>query len=211
MANIKNLQAPCKPISSGSSGKRTKEQIALARSEAEKIISSFSPNDIIAYTDGGTHKSNPGPCGSGSHLLYPSQDPTNICTPLGWGTNNLGELVAIGCAINHSLLSSPSPGTTIQILTDSQFAQGILVFYWQANAYANLIRIIRRMIEHAKSLNTPVCIHWIAGHAGIAGNEAADAIATLAAEQSVSIAPNVNSLLDSWMRSIPSSNQPHLS
>ena len=103
--------------------------------------------------------------------------------------------MAIGCAINHSLLSSPSPGTTIQILTDSQFAQGILVFYWQANAYANLIRIIRRMIEHAKSLNTPVCIHWIAGHARIAGNEAADAIATLAAEQSVSTAPNINSLM----------------
>ena len=37
---IKSLQAPCKPSSSGSSGKRTKEQIALARSEAEKMPSS---------------------------------------------------------------------------------------------------------------------------------------------------------------------------
>ena len=62
MANIKNLQAPFKPIASGSSGKRTNEQIALISplAEAEKIISSFSPNDIIAYTDVGKqlHKSN---------------------------------------------------------------------------------------------------------------------------------------------------------
>ena len=134
---------------------------------------SLPSNSSIAYTDGGTHNSNPGPCGSG--VFFPAtatHQQTNLHYPLGWGTNNLGEIAAIGFAISHFLKNSPPKHGQLHILTDSYLAYGCLTFYWRSDLYAPLIRLIRKIISHIKHSN-PVTIHWIAGHAGIAGNESA--------------------------------------
>jgi ribonuclease HI len=169
----------------GSSNKRTSKQRADARKAADAIITSIPPSAVIAYTDGGTHNSNPGPCGSG--VFFPPSTTTTTATnlhyPLGWGTNNLSEIAAIGYAIKHFLDTKPLQNTQLHILTDSYLAYGSLVFYWRSDLYSKLIRTTRNIISHTKNSN-PISIHWIAGHAGIAGNDAADDNATTAASTS---------------------------
>jgi ribonuclease HI/exonuclease III len=190
------------PSSVGKSGKRTKDQIAAAKAAAQLIISSLPSNSIVAYTDGGTHNSNPGPCGSGIHIpRHPPKTPLNLSVPLGWGTNNLGEIVAIGAAIHLTLLSKPHPGTEIHILTDSFLSYGILELHWKAKTYPLLTRTIRRMIALSHN-STPIKIHWIAGHADIEGNDAADAVATLAAKNSSSDPPDLSPIISNWTKLI---------
>ena len=179
----------------GSSGKRSKSQQAAARLAASKLVSSLPSNSSIAYTDGGTHNSNPGPCGSG--IFFPAtatHQQTNLHYPLGWGTNNLGEIAAIGFAISHFLRNSPPKHVQLHILTDSYLAYGCLTFYWRSDLYAPLIRLIRKIISHIKHSNL-VTIHWIAGHAGIAGNESADANATKAASMSNDTPADLGSII----------------
>ena len=168
----------------GSSSKRTKKQQQEAKKKAMQLVHSFPPTSILAYTDGGTHLTNPGPSGSGIHIPPSSNFPgSDHQIPLGKGTNNLGELAAIGYAIAYILSHNPPRGAPICILTDSFFAYGTLVFYWRSNTYPKLARTIRNMIDSSKDSN-PIAIHWIAGHSGIPGNEAADANATAAASAS---------------------------
>jgi ribonuclease HI len=187
----------------GRSGKRTKEQTKQARVEEKRLVSSFPPSSIIVYTDGGTHNSNPGPCGSGIYIPHATQ-PTNLSIPLGWGTNNLGELAAIGAAIDHILHSSPPSGTEIHILTDSHLSYGILQLYWRTSLYSELARTIRRWIDNTSD-TTPITVHWIAGHADIPGNDAADDNATTAAAHSNTTPPDINAIVSLWRRrlSIP--------
>jgi ribonuclease HI len=168
----------------GSSGKRTKKQKQEAKKAAMKLIQSFPHKDIIAYTDGGTHITNPGPSGSGIHIPpSPNFPETDLQISLGIGTNNLGELAAIGYAISHIASRNPPRGIPIHILTDSYLAYGTLVFHWRSNTYPKLIRAIRKNIASV-NLSNPISIHWIAGHSGIPGNEAADSNATAAANAS---------------------------
>jgi ribonuclease HI len=162
----------------GKSGKRTKEQARQARDEAALLISSLPPDAIVAYTDGGTHNSNPGPCGSG--IFIPGSPPTNISIPLGWGTNNLGEIAAIGAAIEFILSKKPPVDSEIHILTDSHLSYGILQLYLRSRQYPIIANHIRKLMER-NSTSIPITIHWIAGHAGIPGNDAADANASAAA------------------------------
>src|SRR5210317_1689059 len=122
-----------------------------------------------------------------------SQQQTNLHYPLGWGTNNLSEIAAIGFAISHFLKNSAPNHVQLHILTDSYLAYGCLTFYWRSDLYAPLIRPIRKIISHIKHSN-PITIHWIAGHAGIAGNEAADANATKAASMSNTAPADIESI-----------------
>ena len=174
--------------STGKSGTRTKEQKRQAKAEAERLISSFPSNATVAFTDGGTHLSNPGPCGSGIYIPGPpNSPPTNIIIPLGWGTNNLGEIAAIGAAIEYIISNNPPPSSEIHILTDSHLSYGILQLYWRSKHYPAIANHIRRLIDSTSNIN-PITIHWIAGHAGIQGNNAADANASAAAKVSANTA-----------------------
>jgi hypothetical protein len=159
MSSLYQVSSPLSLINptTGKSGKRTKEQTKLAKAEAQELVSSFPSNSIVVYTDGGTHNTNPGPCGSGIFIPHPNL-PTNINIPLGWGTNNLSELVAIGAAIDHILHSNPPTNTPIHILTDSYLSFGILQLYWRANLYPDLARFIRRQIDTAAD-TTPITVH----------------------------------------------------
>ena len=91
----------------GSSSKRTKKQQQEAKKKAMQLVHSFPPTSILAYTDGGTHLTNPGPSGSGIHIPPSSNFPgSDHQIPLGKGTNNLGELAAIGNMLLPTFLAT---------------------------------------------------------------------------------------------------------
>jgi hypothetical protein len=108
----------------GSAGTRTDTQKAAALDSGSQLITSTSSSYFIAYTDGSAkpiklttspptdhshtlkkpRTTTPGPCGAGACLVFPRDTPNlpDILAigPLGNGTNNIGELYAIGMAID---------------------------------------------------------------------------------------------------------------
>ena len=103
------------------------------------------------------------------------------------GTNNLGELWEIAAAISSAdTLASTDPtieGRDAYIITDSQFAIGCLTLGWNTkNAIlTTLCATIKRMLAHSRLIWH---IAWVPGHAGVAGNEVADAAANRGADRS---------------------------
>ena len=85
----------------GSAGKRTEAQAAAAKAYVEKTLQSVNgATDITIFTDGSA-LGNPGPSGAGAFIFYSEswrRDNEHISVPLGQGTNNIGELFAIGAA-----------------------------------------------------------------------------------------------------------------
>ncbi len=110
----------------GSAGSRSASQAAGARSAASDLIASFRPIDAVCYTDGSCYK-NPGPCGSGAHIIVPVEDNrTGAITdykysrsvPLGRGTNNIAELYAVAVAVDLLEIAEAEhgPGTSTSAL-----------------------------------------------------------------------------------------------
>ena len=94
-------------------------------------------------------------------------------------TNNVAELTAIEDAISLVLSKEEYKEAPIEILTDSQYTSGVLTKNWKAKANRSLIQGIRSQLKKNKNIR----IHWVAGHAGIEGNEKADELANRAIEE----------------------------
>ena len=91
---------------------------------------------------------------------------------LGRATNNVGELTAVGLALDLCDEAGVADGVSVEVLTDSKYTHGVLTKGWKAKANAELIASLKARIK-----KRTVRLHWIAGHAGIDGNERADALA----------------------------------
>jgi hypothetical protein len=82
-----------------------------AHADYLRAVASTPGGTVFAFTDGSASP-NPGPCGAGAALFYP-RDPdvevTDLCAPLGWGTNNLAELYAIGMCLHFVSGRTPPP------------------------------------------------------------------------------------------------------
>jgi ribonuclease HI len=148
-----------------------------------------SPHEILIFTDGAS-KSNPGPSGWGVVIAFPGQRVIELGGSLPLATNNQMEMQSILEALRYI---APFPGT-IQVCSDSAYAlNGIQkwVHGWRRNAWttsegkpvANQA-LWEALDEQVRQLQRSRSISWIhlPGHAGIAGNERADAIATGFAE-----------------------------
>ncbi len=162
----------------GSAGSRTQAQAAAAAVHARELVANFRDDVAVAYTDGAC-SGNPGPAGAGAVVKLPDGRRFERHAALGRATNNVGELTAIGLAMD--LLDEndfPDDGQ-IELLTDSKYSHGVLVLGWKAKANKELILGLRDRLKHRK-----VRIHWIAGHVGIEENERADALARMGVEQS---------------------------
>jgi hypothetical protein len=102
----------------------SKKHIELFQLEFDKV----NPEDIVAFTDGSANP-NPGPCGAGACILG-NTEKTTLVAALGQGTNNIGELWAIGMTINHVLFELNS-GKIVHLFTDSLYSRGVLTLGWK--------------------------------------------------------------------------------
>lgn len=85
--------------------------------------------------------------------------------------------------VNHITSNAPPKQAQIHIMTDSYLAYGTFELFWRSKTYPEIVKAIRNAITNSSKTN-PITIHWIAGHAGIPGNDAADHYATIAASNS---------------------------
>ena len=160
----------------GSAGHRNATQSAAALAYAEGIINMLPSSTVVCFTDGSAVP-NPGPSGAGAYI---SPHPltghigAHLGSSTGHGTNNLGELYAIGMAIRHLL--DTAPPCEVAILTDSSLAIRILDNGFSTDPVLNSIA---QDILLLLRLNTDYTFKpiWVPGHVDLNGNDIADALA----------------------------------
>jgi ribonuclease HI len=96
--------------------------------------------------------------------------------PLGAGTNQMAELLAVKAAL---LKVKDRPRTHVTIITDSQYAIGCLTGGWKVIANRELVDDLRPLIAECASFR----MQKVAGHAGQADNERADKLAVQATQE----------------------------
>jgi len=155
----------------GKAGTRSAAQAAAAAQAADQLLASFPPDAVVCFTDGAC-KGNPGPAGAGAVVRLPDGRVLERSLALGQGTNNVGELAAIGLAMDVLDDAEVPVDVQVHVLTDSKYSNGVLVLGWKAKANRELIAEVKAKLARRRPK-----VHWIAGHVGIADNERADALA----------------------------------
>ena len=153
----------------------------------------IAPPDLVhIYTDGSC-LGNPGPCGAGVFACFPEgkyQEKTEVRLSFALGkrgTNNIGELYAIGAAMD--LLNTPryapriTPDMDIVLHTDSDYSIGVLTKGWNTKENQELIKQVLWKLNNRYTTNK-IHFHWVKGHAGIRGNEEADRLANVGSANS---------------------------
>ena len=185
----------------GSAGRRSEAQKEAARRYARDKINALGSKTLVAFTDGSANP-NPGPAGSGAYIYSTTPGDawdTEAVAALGKGSNNLGELWAIGMALQLALLriTTAPPGSydTLRIFTDSIFARSCVLGEWNSPKYRVLVEAIQLLLSHLTSIIT-VGIEWVPAHVGIAANEHADFLAGLGTQRSIAGRTDVNAQED---------------
>jgi ribonuclease HI len=157
----------------GSAKTRTEAQERAAQTDVKARLAALPAGTAVAYTDGGC-RGNPGPAGSGVRLELPDGRVGEACRSLGRGTNNIAELTAIDMALDLLDEAAWPAASPVVILSDSSYARGVLTQGWKAKANVELIAGLRLRLRARSGAR----LEWVAGHAGVPGNERADALAT---------------------------------
>lgn len=122
---------------------------------------------VQLWTDGAC-SGNPGPAGVG--VFYERAGETReISEFLGVATNNIAELTAILRGLE--LVSDPA--TPVDVMTDSEYCIGLLGLGWKPKANQELVASLRKVYTRFTDLQ----LVKVKGHAGVEGNEKADALA----------------------------------
>jgi ribonuclease HI len=131
---------------------------------------------VIIYTDGSSIP-NPGPSGAGIVMVnYPEPgDIQTFAVPCGHGSNNIGELHAIGHALSI-LARSSNPRKKVAIFSDSNYAMDIASGVSAYHSHLNLARSVRTLYAQVDVI-CDIRMFWLPGHADLAGNEQADLLA----------------------------------
>ena len=193
--SLRYIWAPTVKASSkyGSASSRTPQQKELALNDATHLIEHLPKHAIIVYSDGSA-LGNPGPAGAGAVITYhqPESDPItcHLLHPLGFSTNNAGELWGLGMALSHiledRLFRAAARLSPIFLLTDSLWSTSSLDRGFSKDAVLNsLVVAILALIDRLEviSIRRPRR-YWIPGHVEIEGNVIADALALQGSELS---------------------------
>ena len=164
----------------GKAGTRTQAQAAAARTAASELIAGFHRTAVVCFTDGAC-QGNPGPAGSGAVVKLPDGRVLERHLALGRATNNIGELKAIGLALDLLDEAVVDGDARIEILTDSKYVHGLLQLGWKGKANRDVITAIKSRLRNFPNAR----IHWIAGHVGIPENERADELANRGVSESI--------------------------
>lgn len=128
----------------------------------------LSPDTIHVFTDGACH-GNPGFAACAA-VLYYNGHVREITRPLGHATNNIAELSAILCALEHIKRRA----IPVIVYTDSAYAFGVLTNpSWHPRENLDLIARINRLREKFASLR----FVKVPGHRNVPLNRRADALA----------------------------------
>jgi len=138
----------------------------------EEPTTPATPETIVIHTDGAC-SGNPGPAGIGVHLARPGEI-LEISEFIGEGTNNVAELTAILRALES--LTDEETSAQVHLYTDSGWSLGVLIGGWKAKTNLALITKCKEQIARFSALE----LLKVKGHAGQAGNEEADHLATKA-------------------------------
>ena len=156
----------------GSAGTRTKAQADAALLDAKARIAALPEGTIVAFTDGAC-QGNPGPAGAGAVVTLADGTKLEAWRALGIATNNVGELTAVGMAIDLLEEAGVESDAAVSLFTDSKYTKGVLAQGWKAKANRELIGDIRERLQGWPNFT----IEWVAGHVGVAENERADELA----------------------------------
>jgi len=179
----------------GNSKNRTSQQKELASKVTADYLTSLDRNKIVAFTDGSALH-HPGPCGAGAAVYLSGLD----CHPVRLqkaispkSTSYHGELAAIKLALDCLVSSNLKPGINgIIILTDCQAALQTLCNTSRPTNFINLTHQIIETTQHLEKRGIAVSLTWVAGHAGLEGNEIADACAKAGAEETKSLSDELD-------------------
>jgi ribonuclease HI len=149
--------------------------------KALKAIQDIPPSSTIVYTDGSASP-NPGPSGAGAWVCPPSLQNVCLFQALGLGSNNIGELWAIGMAIAY--ISAQNSSNDVVVCTDSEYSIGVLSLGHQPKTLIPLITKIQSTISNAPFKCSFI---WVPGHSNILGNEIADRLANKGTRKSISL------------------------
>ena len=181
-----DLQKYAKKITTfGASGKRSKEQTLAAAASTANIVKKLPKNSIQAWTDGSKLGKGPkGPTGAGAMIIHTDNLSTShhLTYHLGESTNQAAELWAIGGALETIRNDKIESNTEIHIFSDSDFSIKCLTGIYNSKVHYNIIKHIANLIDYFP--RNSVHFHHVAGHAGIMGNDIADALANKGAQRS---------------------------
>ena len=120
-------------------------------------------------------------------IVPPTGPRLTFSSALGSGSNNLGEVWAVGLGLTRAapLLVGHPAISEVHVFSDSTFAIGVCSRGWFNKVYHSLASSIRRL---SRSLPATVFYHKVAAHAGIPLNDLADAAAKRGAMVSKSLA-----------------------
>lgn len=130
-----------------------------------------TPADAIVIHTDGASSGNPGPAGLGVLLTWRGRR-REIQRYLGEATNNEAELAAVLAALD----AVKRPELPVRLYTDSEYVLGVLTGGHRVKANAELVR----QIQEAMRLFADLQLLKVRAHAGVPGNERADALARAA-------------------------------
>jgi ribonuclease HI len=141
-------------------------------------------NKVVIYTDGAC-RGNPGPGGWGALLKYKDSEKT-LKGFAPETTNNRMELMAV-----IEGLRSLNRDCDVELNTDSKYVlQGIndWIVNWKKNGWKTAAKKQVKNVDLWQQLDEQagrhsISWHWVKGHSGVPGNEAADQLANDAIDE----------------------------